>query len=412
MTDNMETCGIIAEYNPFHNGHAYQAARVRARLGPNTGIIAVMSGDFVQRGGPAVCDKWTRALWAVEGGIDLVLELPVRHATASAERFGDGGVRLLQAAGIVRHIAFGAETSDLDALTSIAGLLADELAQFKKHLAEKLSDGSGFAAARQQAVGAMLGAKTAALLRESNAILAVSYLVAMKRIRAGFKPLLIERKGPGEHGQAEGTFAPASHIRSVLLDAFAAREPHRALPLLACLPAGVLAGLFEAAFQARLGSFERLFPHALAALIAHDEPSLLAFPSLQPDLAMRLKNQAGDRSDPADAAGFVDRAATRAYPAARVRRALTDLYLGDLLTDAPDAPQVIHVLAFSRRGRYLLRLLKHHAALPVVTRSSDVFEMTGGPRLELEQSLRAADLYQLLVKGRTRADFDRTVGIL
>lgn len=408
----METCGIIAEYNPFHNGHLYQVRQVRERLGPNTGIIAVMSGDFVQRGGPAIRDKWTRALWAIDSGIDLVLELPVSFAAASAERFGSGGVSLLQSTGIVRHLAFGAETTDLSQLSRIADVLAEEPAAFKAELSRGLASGRGFAAARAAAVEALLGDGSETLLKASNIILAVSYLTAMKQSGAGFTPLLIERKGPGEHGQTAGRYASASHIRSTLLDAFDRETPDRALSLLPFLPAGVLAGLFEAGFQDRLGSFERMFPHALAALLSHSEAELLAFPSLLPDLAMRLKNLAGDRFGAADAARFIAEAATRAYPAARVRRALTDLYLGSRVSTGPaPSPKVIHVLAFSRRGRYLLRLMKTHAKLPVVTRSSDMLEMTGGARLELEQSQHAANLYALLTGGRTRADFDRTVGI-
>lgn len=406
----METCGIIAEYNPFHNGHRYQIARVRQTLGSNTGVIIAMSGDFVQRGGPAIVDKWTRAAWATRQGADLVIELPVWCATSSAERFAAGGVQLLDALGIVRHIAFGAETSDLSRLKAVAALLAVEDATYKAELQDALAKKTGFASARQEAVGALLGESAAALLAKSNAILAISYLVAMKRQRVTFQPLLIERVGPEENdSSSRGRFSPASFIRQCLLESLASRTPSDALSLSSALPSEVLASLITRGLNDQLNSFDRLFPHVLARLISQRADDLLTFESMRPDLAERLIKEANERILPEDAAFFIEKTATRVYPASRVRRALTDLYLDK--RNLPNEPRLIRVLAFSKRGRYLLKMMKQHAALPIVTRNSDVYQLTGEARAELEASQRAADLYALLLNRHLRADFDRSVSM-
>lgn len=406
----METCGIIAEYNPFHNGHRYQIANVRKRLGTNTGLIIAMSGDFVQRGGPAIADKWTRATWAVDHGADLVLELPVQAATETAERFAEGGIKLLQALGIVRHIAFGAETKDLQLLNDMAAVLSEEPPPFKEALNQAIADKTGFADARARALGHVLGDEAKTLISRSNAILAVSYLVAMKRQKAKFSPLLIERKGPDELASEKGEhFASASYIRNVLKKAFHAANPIEALRLLDVMPSDVLATLMSNGFQDELNGFERLFPHVLSRLISENKTDLLRFESMRPDLAMRLINMANERIDPAAHESFVNEAATRVYPASRARRALTDLYLGRIKATEVETPSLIRVLAFSRRGRYLLKLMKKYASLPIVTRNSDVRELQGAAKAELEASQKAADLYALLLNRRLRSDFDRTV---
>lgn len=406
----METCGIIAEYNPFHNGHRYQLAKVRKLLGANTGLISVMSGDFVQRGGPAIADKWTRATWAVDHGTDLVLELPVHTATETAERFAAGGIKLLQALGIVRHIAFGAETKDLQLLNDMADVLSEEPPPFKQALNQALAEKTGFAAARASALGHILGTEAETLISKSNAILAVSYLVALKKEKAHFSPLLIERKGPDELAfEKGGHFASASYIRDVLKNAFQSGRPKEALSLLDVMPPDVLATLMANGFQDELNGFERLFPHVLSRLISEDKSDLLRFESMRPDLAMRLINMANERIEPTAHKSFINEAATRVYPASRVRRAITDLYLGKTKATGADTPSVIRVLAFSRRGRYLLKLMKKYASLPIITRNSDVHELAGAARAELEASQKAADLYALLLNRRLRSDFDRTV---
>ncbi len=232
----MKTVGIIAEYNPFHNGHAYQIETVRRQTGADY-IIVAMSGDFVQRGAPAILDKHTRARMALACGADLIIGLPVLWSTASAEDFATAGVLLLQKTGCVDLLCFGAETADLPLLFAIADILTEEPPAFRAALSAGLKRGMGFAAAREAAVAAFMadaraGSDAARLpdngakrepgggseglagggqpfpadirqitdvLRSPNNILAIEYLKALKKYPSQIRPFVLERKGAAYH---------------------------------------------------------------------------------------------------------------------------------------------------------------------------------------------------------------------
>lgn len=225
----MKVAGIIAEYNPFHNGHAYHIEETKKRTGADY-TIAVMSGNFVQRGAPAILSKYERARMALENGINLVIELPVTAALSSAEGFATGGVSLLNGLGVVTDISFGAEVSapkDVDALRAAARLLAAEPAKFQTILSFYLKQGYSFPAARTMAfqdysetVRPSLEADFSALLSSPNNILAIEYLKAMEKYRYPLSPYVIFRMGSGYHEQdLEDQFASASAIRKFLLSA-------------------------------------------------------------------------------------------------------------------------------------------------------------------------------------------------
>ncbi|HZK29283.1 MAG TPA: nucleotidyltransferase family protein, partial [Clostridia bacterium] len=179
----MDTCGLTAEYNPFHKGHRKQLAMIRERFGSDAGVIVCLSGPFCQRGVPALLDKGVRARLALSEGADLVLELPQAFATASAERFAQGAVLTLLATGVVRNLAYGSERPSEHAnIRKVAALLADEPAGFGSQIRSRIASGTGFAAARSQAVGHLTkNASFAALLRHPNTILAVEYEKALFR---------------------------------------------------------------------------------------------------------------------------------------------------------------------------------------------------------------------------------------
>ncbi|MBQ3486880.1 MAG: nucleotidyltransferase family protein, partial [Clostridia bacterium] len=147
----MRVVGVIAEYNPLHNGHIYHLEQAKRKTGASYCIV-VMSGNFVQRGEPACTDKFTRAEWALQAGADLVIELPTVFANASAERFAEGAVRLLHATGLVTDLAFGAEQGDIGKLSQLADYLAEEPAEFKSYLQYHLKMGESFPRARYEAL--------------------------------------------------------------------------------------------------------------------------------------------------------------------------------------------------------------------------------------------------------------------
>jgi len=213
----MKVAGIIAEYNPFHNGHAYHIAETRRITGADY-IIVVMSGDFVQRGEPAIVDKYARTRMALQNGADLVIELPTAYACGSAEYFATGAIRTLQALGVVDVVSFGCETQDVALLTILAELYLDEPAEFSADLQAKLRQGMTYPQARAAATEAYLlshncipaniSEDTSAdmsedmiveqlhrILASPNTILGIEYIKAIRKYSAAMEPVVIPRLG-------------------------------------------------------------------------------------------------------------------------------------------------------------------------------------------------------------------------
>ena len=217
--------GIVAEYNPFHNGHARLIEQTRAQLGAVCPVVCVMSGDFVQRGSPAVYSKFARAEAAVRCGADLVLELPLPWSLSSAEGFARGAVGLLGSLGVVTHLSFGSECGDLDPLQRVAEALLDPL--LGEDLRAELRSGIPFAAARQQAVARRVGA-LAELLQAPNNILAVEYLKAIYDQRLELHPLTVLRGSgdlcPGKDARPRSGSAGGARERAAVAAADAAAD--------------------------------------------------------------------------------------------------------------------------------------------------------------------------------------------
>ena len=218
----MKTVGIIAEYNPFHNGHAYLIAEAKRITGADYAVV-VMSGDFAQRGTPAIWDKYTRTRAALLGGADLVFELPVIYATASAEYFAEGGVALLTALG-VDAICFGSECGDIDALMEIARLFTNESPEFKTTLAQSLREGKSYPIAREDAYRAHCTAHALPvredILCNPNNLLGIEYCKAILTQNSSLVPFTVQRIGDSYHEAtaSEGRYCSATALRTLLFD--------------------------------------------------------------------------------------------------------------------------------------------------------------------------------------------------
>ena len=189
----MTVAGIVAEYNPFHTGHAYQLNQTRRMVGWESAVVAVMSGNWVQQADCAVADKWVRARLALMSGVDLVLELPTVWATASAEAFARGAAAILEGCGVVDVLSFGSECGQIPPLVQTAQCL--DSPAYRWELARCLSAGCSFASARQEAVGTLLGAETADLLSTPNNNLGVEYIRALRGLGSGIRPVTVQRQG-------------------------------------------------------------------------------------------------------------------------------------------------------------------------------------------------------------------------
>lgn len=211
----MKTVGIIAEYNPFHTGHAWQISEARRITGADC-VIVVMSGDFVQRGTPAIMNKYLRTKLALSGGADLVMELPVWISTASAMDFAEGAVSLFHALGCIDYLCFGSESGSTDKLSQAADLFLLEPDDYKTALKKQLACGKSFPKARKAAWESYTG-ENGDFLDLPNNILGISYLMALKKTQSSIKPVTVKRQGDFHSLSTENRFASASALRNIIL---------------------------------------------------------------------------------------------------------------------------------------------------------------------------------------------------
>lgn len=210
----MKHVGIITEYNPFHNGHSYQLQKVR-ELYPEKKIIILMSGNYVQRGEPAIFSKYLRTKCALANNADIIFELPLYYATASAEHFASASILAFQKLGIIDTLCFGAETDNIDLLKIIAQLFIDEPVEYTIHLQNELKKGISFPKARCTAASNYLeNEEVAEILKQPNNILAIEYIKAILRYQANIKPIIIKRIGNGYHDtDSNSSYSSATAIR-------------------------------------------------------------------------------------------------------------------------------------------------------------------------------------------------------
>ena len=223
----MKIVGILTEFNPFHNGHAWLLSQLRRALGEHSCILCLMSGQFVQRGEPAMLRKHARAEAALRCGADLVLELPLARALSSAEGFARGAVYLMQRSGCVTHLAFGSECGDAAALERVAQCLDSEM--YRAGLRRFLDEGMPFAACRQAVVRGILGPTDAALLSGANNNLGVEYLKAARQLGWSCSVLTVKRRGAAHDSPEAAEFCSASAVRR-LLEAGDWQEVEKAVP--------------------------------------------------------------------------------------------------------------------------------------------------------------------------------------
>lgn len=441
----MKIAGIIAEYNPFHNGHAFQIEKTRSDAGADY-IIAVMSPDFVQRGLPALADKHTRTRMALLGGADLVLELPVRFAVGSAEFFANGGVSLLDSLGCVDILSFGCETPDLPLMRQAALILNEEPEAFRLPLKAQLARGLSFPAARARALAAFLGKPAVnALLSSPNNILALEYLRALHSLNSAIQPFALQRRGEGYHSLRfdAGPLVSAAAIRALIeqaasasslmeipepcgADSSAAPAPRTKAAgaaarkdaeefknkLSAVMPASSSQILLTALSSAALPSAERfdlLLHYALLEAAAAD--TLETFLDVGPNLASRIRRLL-PRYESAEQFSLLMQ--TKDLTLARVRRALLHVLLRLTKTPAQTAAagtaSYARILGFRRSAQPLLHLLKETSRIPLIVKPAAARrQLSPAARSCFEQDVFASDLYRMLAPtGKAAPDVSGT----
>lgn len=393
--------GIIAEYNPFHNGHAYQLEQARLLTGCDF-LVVVMSGDYVQRGAPAVFDKYTRARMALACGADLVLELPVACSCASAEFFASGAVSLLDGLGCVDFLCFGSESGNLQSLMEPARILAKESPVFQEALRRGLSLGLSFPAARKEAFRAC--ASNPGILDLPNNILGIEYLKALLQRESIIKPVTIKRKGQGYHDTLlDSGFASASGIRRFLKQEEA---PLSALPALKeSLPDPVMEVLKDTLAHT-LPVWEEDFSMLLRyELLRQSASDLTRYADISPDLGRRLKNCADKFSSFSE---FVALVKTKDVTYTRITRALFHILLNLTGEDTRNsvAMPYARILGFRKDHSRILGLLKENSRIPIIPKAAD-YKTYLTPDLQplFEKDLFAANLYETIAAAKQKRAF-------
>ena len=403
----MQVIGIVAEYNPFHHGHRYQIAAVRQRY-PAAHVVAVMSGSFTQRGAPSILDKWTRAAHAVEGGADLILELPFAFACRSAQDFARGSISLLSHLGIVTHLAFGMEAEELLSLAETAAMIDSDPIQIRLH--EKLGEGLSYAAALTYVLMDCADVSEE-VLRAPNNILAIEYLRALRTLAPQITPIAIQRTAVRHNDIRLHTgVTSSSSIRTSL---------NKTVPPWDELQQSVMPSVLDdlqRTHHAGVPSLDTLLELLRYLLLMTDFSILSEIYGITEGIENRLIRSLESARNYEE---FLLKVSTKRYAQSRIARLMIYLLLHLKKIQAArfdaEGASYIRPLAFNPQGRKLLRAIKGDTTLPIITRvaeflSSDTRRDTA-PLSPLQQMLsfdtRATEL-RLLTRGRAADDRRRT----
>ena len=394
----MKTVGLITEYNPFHNGHAYHIEKAKMLTGADR-VIVVMSGDFVQRGAPAVMPKHLRAESALLSGASLIIELPVCFATGSAEYFAQGAISLLNRLGCIDSICFGSECGDLHLLKEIAQLLADEPIEYQAALKQALKEGASFPAARQEALN-IYSDKYSEILASPNNILGIEYLKALAKIHSKIEPFTIKRIGAGYHDMdIDGQFSSATAIRSDIYQLADVNSSSESIPLTHIqtqVPSScheLMKKNYQIRYPIKSDDFSLLLK---AKLLSETAGSLSHYLDISPELANRILRL---RNDYLSFEQFCDLLKTKELTRSRISRSFIHVLLGitnDWLTAMKAPASYARILGFRRDHADLLGILKRTSDIPLITSPARaVLADTAYQMLELD--IYASDLYESVI---------------
>lgn len=370
----MSTVAIVCEYNPFHNGHRFQIESQKKALKADA-VIAIMSGNFVQRGAPAICDKWQRTKMALSGGADLVIELPVVFATQSAEHFARGAVALADALGVVDYLSFGSECDDIKLLKKAAHIVEDE--KIKEKIAENLKSGMSYPLAR----AAACGEEFSKVLSEPNNILAIEYIKAIEEHKSRIIPVPLLRKGSAHHSDSAcGKYASAGYLRRCIAD----NEPFDKF-----LPEESAQILKEADLFTDMTALDNVITYLLRT---KTEEELAFLSDMTEGLEYRFKKAGAVCSSFDEIAEYVK---TKRYTKTRIDRMLINILLSIKKEDVKAKPEYIRLLGFNKKGKELVLEMKKKSPLSVITKVADA-KLSPAAEKMLSKDIYATDIYSML----------------
>lgn len=401
------TLGIIAEYNPFHNGHSYHMQRAK-ELTHADGVVAVISGNFTQRGEPSIINKWSKASMALENGADLVIELPTVYAISSAENFASGAIKILNSLKIVDYVAFGAENKNITTLNNIANVLYEEPKQYTSMLSHELDKGLSYAKARENAILMYLNdiKRYANVLNQSNNILAIEYLKALKRQKSPIKPVLIERKKVNYNDEnVVEEFASSTAIRKMLAD----MEFTKIQKVIPRSSYKILATDYNSLGPVLgLKNYEKEIVYILRRMSVLDIAEL---PDVSEGLEYTIKNAVNNCNTIEE---IIDKVKSKRYTTTRVQRILLYALLGidkSLMDASKKAQPYVRVLGFNKKGKAMLsQITRMNPKIKIVTSVKKYDDQETNKQLKamLEIDKYATDVYTEAYKGESKAKLDYT----
>lgn len=387
----MKHIGIIAEYNPFHNGHAYQLQKAK-EMYPDKRAIVIMSGNYVQRGEPAIFNKYLRAQCALADNADIVLELPLIFATASAEYFAHAAVCAFHKLGIVDTLCFGAETDNISLLQDIAQILADEPNHYKEVLQSELRNGNSFPKARMSALQNIISdEELETLLQQPNNILAIEYLKAIIRCNADIKPVIIKRIGSGYHDETiTNNYSSATAIRKEMK-----AESNN---LSEVVPETTYELLQSSHFAKPIYTSDYYINLQYAIWKEHDH--LESYLDVSEDMANTLRTI---KHYPDTLEELIDILSSKQYTSTRIRRAFLHILLDIKKTDMDDARNMgyisyLRLLGLRKNASFILKDAKETCNIPIINKVAHAKELLSKTELsiftkELHQNHLYAQIY-------------------
>ena len=371
----MKVAGIIAEYNPFHNGHKLLVQKVREA--GYTHIVAVMSGNFVQRGEPAVFHHSVRTKAALENGVDLVLQLPSVYAMSGAQSFARAGAEILDGLGITDSLAFGSECGDVSLLSETADAVYGE--EIKPLLVAELEKGISFASARENALR-KINPEFADVIKSPNNILGVEYIAALKKLGSDIKPITFERIGAAhDSDEAEGNIAGASLIREKIRNGgeWANLVPEAVKPI------------YDGADIADTKKMENAVLYKIRTVSADE---LAKAPDISEGIENRIILASGQARSLDE---LYSLAKTKRYSHARIRRIIWNCVLGVTADDLELTVPYIRITGFNKKGAELIRAVKSTAKLPLISKPADLSRLDEAAQRVFSLECMAGDIYGL-----------------
>ena len=408
----MKVLGIVAEYNPFHNGHAYHLEKSKV-LSNADAVVCVITGNFVQRGNTSLVDKWTKAEMALLNGADLVIELPTVYSVSSAENFAEGAMKLLNSLGVIDTISFGSECGDIGILDNIATVLNSEPTEYVTMLNRELAMGVSYPKAREKALLLYLNdiRKYANVLSAPNNILGIEYLKALKKYHYNMFPITVPRLGGSYNSKlVSGNLASATAIRQHILE-----ENYKELPKV--IPSnvqGILKNKIERGeIVEDLAVFENELLYTLRRMSIEE---IAQIPDVSEGLENSIKNAAESCNNLRDLVTYIK---SKRYTLTRIYRILVYILLNITKVDMENARRTkvpyVRVLGFSNRGEDLLSLIcSRNPKLPVITSLKNFYTANVNKTFKrmIDIDIFATNVYTLAYKYNSVANLDFTKKII